>query len=78
MLAGRVRNRYTRFVVSITSTSINKLQWWRRGESNGTGLAALRIFMPAAAFAARTTARSRWRPVCGLDYPFTLSRRSGA
>jgi hypothetical protein len=38
--------------------------------------AALRIFMPSAAFAARMRALSeRSRQVCGLDYPFTLPRK---
>jgi len=38
------------------------------GTRTPTGLAAQRIFMPSAAFAAPPCGR-----VCGLDYPFTLS-----
>ena len=38
----------------------------RAVELNPHGLATLRIFLPATAFAVLT-----WRQVCGLDYPFT-------
>jgi hypothetical protein len=31
--------------------------------------------MPTAAFAARTLRFSTLRPVCGLDYPFTIPRK---
>jgi hypothetical protein len=51
---------------------------WRRGGAGGgtrtpTGIAALRIFLPATAFAASPP--GAWRRVCGLDYPFTVLRR---
>ena len=38
-------------------------------------LRALRIFLPATAFAARAFAPSALRRICGLDYPFTLLRK---
>jgi len=31
--------------------------------------------MPSTAFAAQTRALEHSRPVCGLDYPFTVSRK---
>ena len=43
-----------------------------------TSLAAQRIFLPSTAFAARRGALKRTRQVCGLDYPFTVPRKSGA
>ena len=47
------------------------------GSRTHTGRETLRIFIPAAAFAALTEAPSAQRRVCGLDYPFTFSRCSG-
>jgi len=41
------------------------------GPRTPTGIAALRIFIPATAFAALAFP-STWRRVCGLDYPFTV------
>lgn len=41
------------------------------GTRTPTGLAALRIFLPATAFAAARMG------VCGLDYPFTMPRDRG-
>jgi len=53
----------------------------RRGGAGGgtrtpTGIAALRIFLPATAFAALAPPVTRGR-VCGLDYPFTVLGRAG-
>ena len=45
------------------------------GSRTHTGLTALRIFMPSAAFAALAGAPSAQRRVCGLDYPFTVPRK---
>jgi hypothetical protein len=45
------------------------------GTRTPTGLAALRIFLPATAFAAsRAPHRCAAPRVCGLDYPFTVLR----
>src|SRR5690242_3354803 len=55
-----------------------KLQPRRRGAGGGTrtptGIAALRIFLPATAFTALVSRHRAGRRVCGLDYPFTVLR----
>src|SRR5262245_55828660 len=43
------------------------------GTRTPTGIAALRIFLPATAFTALDS-RGTGRRVCGLDYPFTVLR----
>src|SRR5262245_60665186 len=42
------------------------------GTRTPTGISALRIFVPATAFAARAAALIAPRRVCGLDYPFAV------
>jgi len=44
------------------------------GTRTPTGIAALRIFLPATAFTALVSRHGTGRRVCGLDYPFTMLR----
>src|SRR5262249_47178495 len=68
------QDRHGRFAKQIASLGKPRLCGAGGGTRTPTGIAALRIFVPATAFAALVSRLGTGRRVCGLDYPFTVPR----
>src|SRR5215468_5618794 len=60
--------------IKIASSAKPRLRGAGGGTRTPTGIAALRIFLPATAFTALVSRHGTGRRVCGLDYPFTMLR----